>query len=289
MAGASRASVVMPAVCAASLVVSIWLLVGAGGWHYYTRPLAVRGYDRAHVLLRPTGVIGHAMGVVGLVMMLVPIAYTVRKKWRALARVGRLDNWLSVHIFCGIFGPVLVTFHTSFKFNGIVSVAYWAMVSVVISGFVGRYLYVRMPRSIRGAEMTYAEIVERASALRARVEGPASGPGALAALDAFEAAIVPKRGERWTRSARVGWLRRRRLIRRLRAALAREGFEPSVAHEAVSMALERAYLLRRLAYLETTKRWFAAWHVFHQPLVYLMFGIAALHVGVAIYLGYTPW
>ena len=65
-----------------------------------------------------------------------------------------MKTWLEVHIFCGIVGPVLVTFHTSFKFNGIVSVAYWSMVAVVLSGFVGRYLYVRIPRSLRGIELT---------------------------------------------------------------------------------------------------------------------------------------
>ena len=69
---------------------------------------------------------------------------------KRLRDAGRMKTWLEVHVFCGIVGPVLVTFHTSFKFNGIVSVAYWSMVAVVLSGFVGRYLYVRIPRSIRG-------------------------------------------------------------------------------------------------------------------------------------------
>ena len=40
-----------------------------------------------------------------------------------------------MHLFCGVVGPVLVTFHTSFKFNGLVSVAYWSMVIVMLSGF----------------------------------------------------------------------------------------------------------------------------------------------------------
>ena len=52
---------------------------------------------------------------------------------------------------------------------------------------------------------------------------------------------------------------------------------------------ERVLLLRRLAHLNRTKRLFSMWHVFHQPLVYVMFAIATLHVGVAIYLGYAWW
>ena len=30
------------------------------------------------------------------------------------------------------------------------------------------------------------------------------------------------------------------------------------------------------------------WHVFHKPLVYVMFVIAAVHVVVALYFGYSP-
>ena len=48
---------------------------------------------------------------------------------------------------------------------------------------------------------------------------------------------------------------------------------------------ERALLLRRLARLNRTKHLFSMWHVFHQPLVYVMFAIASLHVGIAVYLG----
>ena len=66
---------------------------------------------------------------------------------RGCANVGSMPLWLEVHIFCGIVGPVLVTFHTSFKFNGIISVAYWSMMAVMLSGFVGRYLYVRIPKN----------------------------------------------------------------------------------------------------------------------------------------------
>ena len=59
-------------------------------------------------------------------------------------------------------GPVLVTLHTAFKFNGIVSIAYWSMVLVVLSGFVGRYLYVRVPKTLRGTELSHSRSSTRA-------------------------------------------------------------------------------------------------------------------------------
>ena len=48
-------------------------------------------------------------------------------------------------------------------------------------------------------------------------------------------------------------------------------------------------LLRRIAYLERTKRLFELWHVFHLPLVYLQMVIVVAHVGVTVYLGYVPF
>ena len=37
------------------------------------------------------------------------------------------------------------------------------MVIVVVSGFIGRYLYVRIPRTLRGTELTQNELDARAA------------------------------------------------------------------------------------------------------------------------------
>ncbi len=274
-------------VSAAATAATAWLiLVVAGGWDYYGTPLRVRAYTPAHPVLRPSGWLGHSLGMAGLLMMTVPVIYSVRKKWKRLARLGQLRRWLNVHIFCGIVGPVLVTFHAAMKFNGLISVAFWSMVLVVVSGFVGRYLYVRMPRTIRGVEMGYEEIVGRANQLRAELATiglsaalvqplmPDAGPGSAGRL-----------------SSLAEPLRQALARRRSRRALLRAGAPPDLVHDAMSLSRERSFLLRRLRYLERTRRLFAMWHVFHQPLVYVMFVIAALHVSLALYLGYAflPW
>lgn len=273
---------------AATLVVAVLVFADAGGWEYYRAAVAARSALPAHRLLRPSGVLGQGLGVAGFAMMLVPLAYAARKRLGPASRLGRLDRWLAVHIFSGIMGPVLITFHTAFKFNGLISVAYWSMVLVVLSGFVGRYLYVRIPKSIRGAELTCQQIEARAAGLRDQLQ-QAAGPALSTALAAYETARVPPAGARWSWRALAGGLRRRLLARRLRRALAAAGLDRGTLDALVTLAVERATLLRRLAYLQTTRRMFALWHVFHQPLVYLMFAIAALHVAVAVYLGYTFW
>jgi hypothetical protein len=251
-----------------TVILAVWVFADLGGWAYYATPLRVRGYAPQHPVLKPSGSVSHLLGLAGLVMMTMPVIYSVRKKWRRLANAGSLAAWLEVHIFCGMVGPMLVTFHTAFKFNGLISVAYWSMMLVMLSGFVGRYFYVRIPKTIRGAELTRDEIEARIASLAAHVAEAGLGPGMQARLNG------PDAGRRWGRG-------------RLRRALVRQGLADDVARDLTETLAERATLARRLHYLERTKALFAAWHVFHLPLVYVMFGIAVLHVGVALYLGYS--
>jgi len=271
----------------AAAVVAAFVLVGLGGWDYYTTPLAVRGYAPGHALLRPSGEAGRAFGVVGLALMLVPFLYMLRKRMKRLRAAGNLKTLLEIHIFCGVVGPVLITFHTAFKFNGIVSVAYWSMVIVVVSGFIGRYLYVRIPRTMRGAEVGRAEMGARADTLRAELAELAS-PALVSRIDALEREVLPQS------AADLSWLdlvvgeaRMRARLRRFARAVRREGHASGPLEEALSVMAERAKLLRTMAYLQRTKRLFNLWHVFHLPLVYVLLVIVVLHVAVVAYLGYA--
>jgi len=269
---------------------TIWILLGLHGFEYYTTPLTVRGYSTAHRALRPTGPFGQSFGVVGAALMLVPFLYMIRKRLSRWTWAGSLKTWLEVHLFCGIVGPVLVTFHTSFKFNGIVSAAYWSMVLVTLSGFVGRYLYVRIPKTLRGTELTRAELDERADALLADVKSAVGHDRWLTAVDQLERAVVPaadrKRSFIGLLFGEIGLrVRLWSLARKLRYS----GLTAARQTELMTLVTERALLLRRIAYLQKTKTAFGLWHVFHVPLVYLLLVIVTLHVGIALYLGYIPF
>jgi len=274
---------------AVSLLVAVWILVGMRGWAYYGTPLAVRGYAPAHALLRPSGPVGQSLGIAGAVMILMPFAYMLRKRIRG-SSMGSPRLWLEVHLFCGIVGPVLVTFHTSFKFNGIVSAAYWSMVLVMTSGFVGRYLYVRIPRSLRGVELTRAELDDRARALHEDLVAHAEAGHLVDAVEALERRAVPDgaQGGSWM-GLLFGEIGVRRGLRALSEQISRSGLDAPSQEELRRLATERVLLLRRAAYLRKTKKAFDLWHVFHLPLVYILLVIVALHVGLAVYLGYVPF
>jgi hypothetical protein len=266
-----------------AVAVTLWVLVGLDGWAYYTTPLAVRGYSPTHRLLRPSGPVGQTLGVAGAALMLVPFFYMAYKRLHRARSGANLKRLLEVHIFCGIVGPVLITFHTAFKFNGLVSAAYWSMVLVALSGFVGRYLYVRIPRTQRGVELSQAELDERTAGLRDELQWSA-GADVLAALDRLEADIAGR--SLWFSG--VGDRALRLAVAELVGTLERRSGEAVSA--AISAALgERLRLQHRRSALAATRRLFDLWHVFHLPLVWVMFAIVSLHVGVSLYLGYVPF
>jgi hypothetical protein len=272
----------------ATALIAFVLLYGFDGWTYYRTPRTIRGYVPVHRLLRPSGPIGQGLGLAGLVLMFVPMLYAVRKNWKRLSRFGTMKTWLEVHIFAGIVGPVLVTFHTSFKFNGIVSVAYWMMVLVASSGFIGRYLYVRIPRSLRGTELTLGELQHRAEHLKTELAASGLPDWLLARIDALEARCRPSEVPgAWLVSLAVGDVALQARLWKLSHDLRAAGANPERATVVVALTSERAVLLRRLSLLEKTKKLFDLWHVFHQPLVYFLFAIVLLHVLVVTYMGYT--
>jgi len=93
---------------------------------------------------------GHGLGILGfLLMLMTETLYSLRKRMRTV-RFGRMSHWLKFHIFTGLVGPYMVLLHTSWKFNGLAGVTTLLTVIIVISGFVGRYIYTRIPRTAEG-------------------------------------------------------------------------------------------------------------------------------------------
>ncbi len=125
------------ALLAAILITGVYAVVG-----FLTRQIPAAG-----------DFFGHSLGVLGFVLMLMTeTLYSLRKRSRS-ARWGRMSSWLEFHIFTGLVGPYMVLLHTSWKFNGLAGVTTLFTVVIVISGFVGRYIFTRIPRTVDGLEI----------------------------------------------------------------------------------------------------------------------------------------
>ncbi len=287
-AASGRPSRVLILAAVAAIAVLLTVLVGLDGLSYYRTPLRVRAYAPQHKLLRPSGPVGLALGIAGAALMFGgTAAYEARKRLQVLSNAGTMKAWLEMHIFCGLVGPALVTLHTSFKFNGIVSVAYWSMLSVLASGFVGRYLYARIPRTQRGVEMDRKAIEERAAELRRELADMPVSLKLLLRIEEIEKDLLPAEGRHGIASLLFGSLAIRRKTRAIERTIRSAGLTRQLIREALHAEAERINLLRRAASLDLTRRLFALWHVFHMPFVWILGTVFLLHVGVAFYFGYA--
>jgi hypothetical protein len=96
---------------------------------------------------------GHGLGIVGFTFMLMTeTLYSLRKRSRSV-KWGKMSTWLQFHIFTGLVGPFMVLLHTSWKFNGIAGVTTLFTIIIVVSGFIGRYIFTRIPRTLEGLEI----------------------------------------------------------------------------------------------------------------------------------------
>jgi hypothetical protein len=98
-------------------------------------------------------------GLVGGLMMLVILIYAARKRLRAMRKAGDIRYWYYFHFILGVVGPVLIILHTSFDIRSINGgVALFAMLFVVFSGFIGRYIYTRASYGLRTHEEDLKEV-----------------------------------------------------------------------------------------------------------------------------------
>src|ERR1700682_584675 len=140
--------------------VAVILVIAGYGFNYYTLSAAQRPFSPKHYALRPSGPIGINLGLLGVFLFFLIYLYPLRKKWGWLARQGNSRHWLDFHIVLGTTAPLIIAFHASFKFGNIAGMAFYSMLAVTLSGFVGRYLYAHIPRGLSAAELTMKEIQE---------------------------------------------------------------------------------------------------------------------------------
>ena len=270
-----------------------WLAVAATmlfwGLDYYLLPLAERPYADDYELFKPTGLVGNRLAIVGTFMLTFGVAmYSTRKRWGRLQKLGKLRNWLSFHIWLCTLGPFLILLHTSFKVGGIVSIAFWSMVFVVASGLLGRYVYVRIPKTLNGRFHSMREIEQRQADLLAELRE--TGALSEADLDAVARADrdVKPRGllHALVLAVRFDWQGRRE-ARHLNRLLRTRDVDSGTRQRLVAEVREHRKLAQQRVLLEPFGKIFRYWHTIHLPLAIIMFLILALHIGVAIAFGYA--
>lgn len=258
------------------------------GYAYYSLKIEDRFFSPDHELLKSSGTLGHGLGIIGSLMMLVGVStYMLRKRIRRFSRLGILKHWLEFHIFLCTLGPILVLFHTSFKFGGLVAVSFWSMVAVVLSGVVGRYIYLQIPHTIEGREMNLSEIDQVKQNLNQQLTQAYSAQPEV--LDSILNAVKnrPNRSEKGMVVRTILKFRfERKTIRDIRKILREHKITGKKTREIMQLIRTEIKLNRKIDRLVSMQNLFKYWHVAHLPFALMMLIIMVIHVVVTITFGY---
>jgi hypothetical protein len=233
--------------------------------------------------VRPTTAgdpVGHGIGWVGTASMCIMHVYSLRKRVRAWSRWGRLRTWLQFHIFMGLQGALLVTFH-SLHLATLVNLSGLTLLMtliVVASGIFGRYLYSFIPKGLSGERLSAIEVEKELTELASLLARSAHPDLEAAMAEYAQATTVGK-------SASLAQLVRedvqvRRALRHVDRAIAnavRSSGESELEQFAAGLR-RRVLLTRRLAMLTVAERLFRNWTILHKPLTYLLGGSVLLHI-----------
>ena len=266
--------------------------LGLRGCDYYLTPIGGRPFHPQYAELKPSGVWGHGLGIIGSLMIIAGVAmYSSRKRIRALVNFGKIKNHLEFHMFLCLVGPILVLYHTTFKFGGLVAVSFWSMAAVVLSGIFGRYLYVQIPRGIQGNELTMDELMKENSGIRTTLEHEFKlDVAVLDRIDALAAPPLPISKMSLTEVLSffiAGNFTTRMKLERVYEDLRKKEVLSHVASKVRHLVNRRIVLTKRIAFLEQVKQIFHYWHVVHLPFSVIMFVILVIHVAVTVAFGYT--
>ena len=259
------------------------------GGEYYTASAEDRVFMPEHKEMRPSGEFSHGLGVIGATMITVGVAmYSSRKRVKAMWELGKLSVWLEIHIILCLLGPILIIYHTTFKSGGIAAISLWAMLSVAGSGIIGRFLYVLIPRSPGGSEMSRDEINEEFERLNRTLLKTEEGKTILTELDRRFASIERPRTVRQTIQLFFRIQRMKNETGRwVTQLLKSRPLSRNLTQQLRAAAVARARLLQRSVLLLQVEKMFYYWHAIHLPFTIIMFITLAAHIGVAIWLGYT--
>ena len=257
------------------------------GYTYYSLGIEHRFFHPEHQTLKPSGFLGHGLGIIGSLMMLIGVStYMLRKRISKFSRLGILKYWLEFHIFLCTLGPIFVLYHTSFKFGGLVAVSFWSMVAVVLSGVIGRYIYLQIPRTIEGREMNLNEINQIKDELNKKL---------VTVYSIDEQALqeilnaVKKRPDRSGNSMVKRSIEKfnfeRKVIREVKTILRQNKIIGKGYKEVVKLIKYEINLNRKIDRLISMQNLFRYWHVAHLPFALLMLIIMLIHVGVAYTFG----
>lgn len=272
----------------ALIVLSSIVIIILEANEYYLTSLEERFYHELHNKFKPSGIYGHGFGIIGSLFMLIGVgSYMLRKRLRSWSKIGQIKYWLEFHIFLCTLGPILVLFHTAMKFGGIVSISFWSMVAVFASGIIGRFIYVQIPRTIEGRELSLNELQNSKSNITDILNDQFSLNQKTIdliehATDAHTFITGGSSLGRFIKKYQVD----NKNIKKIKKELSQYQLSKTQVKQVLKSIKNEIIINRRIDRLNFMKNLFKYWHVAHLPFAIIMLVIMIVHIVVTLLFGY---
>jgi hypothetical protein len=222
-------------------------------------------------------------GVIGAGLMIIAAIYPVFRRIRLFRWVASNTMWFDFHLMAGTVGPMFVILHSALRLDTWVSTAFWSMIIVVLSGFLGRYLYTQVPGLSSGVELEeldherafqqarprltvpMAEIDRELGIQRAKAHAVAMSPSVLRAL--------------WWLIFQDLWRIPSTIARRGR--LAQLGVDRKTRKDLARRAARMIAIARRQVVAPKAQLLLHSWKKVHVPFTVILTGFSAVHIWVS--------
>jgi hypothetical protein len=174
--------------------------------------------------------------------------------------------------------------HSSWKFNGLAGLVTLLTLVIVVSGFIGRYIYTAVPRTMEGVELDESMLAQRITLAENQIGAwLQANQQAAPALASLATASQGVGGQPLVILLETPW----RIWQRKHSwRKARRHMNASIRHQAdqlEGLIRQRNLLRRQIASLAMARRSLAVWHTVHVPIGLALFTAAFIHIGAAIY------
>ncbi len=219
-------------------------------------------------------------GLAGTILMLIAAVYPIFRRIKFFRWLASNTMWFDFHLMAGIVGPMFIVLHAWFRLDNWVATAFWSMVIVVVSGFLGRYLYTMVPGLASGVELEELDHERAFQAARPRLPVP------MAEIDrelAEQRAKAQKVAMSKSLLRALWWLIFQdvfRIFRTLarRGRLKTLGVERKQRAELASRAARMIVIGRRQVVAPKAQLLLNSWKKVHVPFTVILTGIAGFHI-----------
>ena len=165
------------------------------------------------------------------------------------------------------------------------SISFWSMVAVVASGVIGRFIYLQIPRTIQGRELSLHEVQDLKSNTSSVLSQQFDNININNLLSTFKDKY--KKDYKGISGYFQQLMDEKKQKNEIKQLLINQNLAGGDKKTIMNLIDHEMALGRKIQRLMTMQQLFRYWHIAHLPFALIMLIIMIIHVVVAVTFGYT--